>query len=67
MEDLENAAKKWSTDSKGSGHLIPVHVDITDKSSIEKLYKEISSKEEQLHLLVNNVSEDRQSLPASEG
>lgn len=59
MESLENAAKKWSTDNKdsnGGGQLIPAHVDISDKDSIQKLYKEISSKEDQLHLLVNNVS-----------
>lgn len=59
MESLENAAKKWSTDNpgaNGAGQLIPVHVDISSKESIEKLYKEISQKEDQLHLLVNNVS-----------
>lgn len=58
MESLENAAKQWSTNSgssDGAGQLIPVHVDISKKDSIEKLCKEISQKEEQLHLLVNNV------------
>lgn len=59
MESLENAAKKWSRNSKssdGAGQLIPMHVDISKKESIEKLCKEISEKEDQLHLLVNNVS-----------
>jgi NAD(P)-dependent dehydrogenase (short-subunit alcohol dehydrogenase family) len=33
-----------------------VQVDITSKESIQKLYEEISAKESQMHLLVNNVS-----------
>lgn len=59
MESLENAARKWSSDrgADEAGQLIPVHVDISDKKSIEELYKQISQKEEQLHLLVNNVRE----------
>lgn len=55
-EALENAVKTWGKDlAHPKGELIPLTADITDKASIEKLAKEISSREKKLDVLVNNA------------
>ncbi|KAL4933449.1 SDR family NAD(P)-dependent oxidoreductase [Aspergillus undulatus] len=38
-----------------TGEIIPNTADVTDKSAIDKLVKEISSKEKALHILINNA------------
>ncbi|MCJ1259570.1 hypothetical protein MMC24_007409 [Lignoscripta atroalba] len=54
MEVLENAAKSHNP-SEG-GQIIPVGpCDVTSKDDLEKLYKEISSKEKHIDLLIANA------------
>lgn len=58
-DNVENAAKQYSVNTSpdsDAGKMIPLTCDITKKDEIERLYKEISGREKQLHLLVNNVS-----------
>ena len=57
MDSLKKAAELYSLPS-GSGRngmLIPLELDVTDKSSISKLYEQIKAKEKELHVLVNNA------------
>jgi len=54
MEVLENAAK--THDPSGGGQIIPVGpCDVTSKSELEKLIKDIESKEKYLNLLITNA------------
>ncbi|KAL9102596.1 MAG: hypothetical protein Q9163_002276 [Psora crenata] len=54
MEVLENAAK--SHDPAGAGKVIPIGpCDVTSKAELEKLIKELSSKEKYLNLLITNA------------
>ncbi|CCG81847.1 Short-chain dehydrogenase [Taphrina deformans PYCC 5710] len=69
-EKLEVSAKEHGEGL--SGQLIPIVADITKKSELEKLVKEIESKEKCLCILVNNAgisgtSEGPQSTNASGG
>ncbi|KAL8691182.1 MAG: hypothetical protein Q9218_003532 [Villophora microphyllina] len=55
MEVLENAAKTHSPGEAG-GEIIPVGpCDVTSKEDLEKLVKDISSKEKHINLLVANA------------
>jgi NAD(P)-dependent dehydrogenase (short-subunit alcohol dehydrogenase family) len=51
-EKLDNVAKQYS---EGSGSIIPIQCDVTDKAQIADLVKQISSKEECLCVLINNA------------
>ncbi|KAL9127619.1 MAG: hypothetical protein Q9217_003553 [Psora testacea] len=54
IEVLENAAK--SHDPDGAGQIIPIGpCDVTSKPDLEKLIKELSSKEKYLSLLITNA------------
>ena len=53
---LQNAVETWGKKLQHpKGQLIPLTADITDKESIEKLAKEVASKEKKLDVLVNNA------------
>ncbi|THG97443.1 hypothetical protein EW026_g4550 [Hermanssonia centrifuga] len=55
-DTLNQTADVWGKSLVHSkGEILPVQADITDKSSIEKLVNEISSKEKKLDILVNNA------------
>ncbi|OJT11373.1 Rhamnolipids biosynthesis 3-oxoacyl-[acyl-carrier-protein] reductase [Trametes pubescens] len=55
-EVLEHATKAWGKSLVNPrGQLIPVPADITDKASIEHLFKEISKNEKHVDVLVNNA------------
>merc|ERR1712093_574395 len=61
MEDVENAAKTHSLNKSpenDAGKIIPLVCDISSKEDIERLYKDISGREKQLHLLVSNAGVD---------
>ncbi len=51
-EKLDTVARTYS---EGSGSIIPIQCDVTDKSQIANLVKEISSREECLCILINNA------------
>ena len=51
-EKLDTVAEKYS---EGSGSIIPIQCDVSDKAQIASLVKEISSKEECLCILINNA------------
>lgn len=53
QEKLDAAVKHHSPD--GHGEIIAIQGDITSKDGLEKLVKEIESKEKALHILVNNA------------
>lgn len=52
-EKLERVAELYNKDIPGQ--LIPITSDITNKASIDKLVKDISSKESALDILINNA------------
>jgi NAD(P)-dependent dehydrogenase (short-subunit alcohol dehydrogenase family) len=52
-EKLENVVKSHGQDI--SGEIIPITADITQKSEIARLVKEIESKEKSLSILINNA------------
>ncbi|KAJ5082180.1 hypothetical protein N7532_011223 [Penicillium argentinense] len=52
-EKLERVAELYNQDI--SGQIIPITSDITNKDSINKLVKEISSREKFLSILINNA------------
>lgn len=52
-EKLDTVAQTYGKDIEGS--IIPIQGDVTSKEDIARLYKEISSKEPSLHILVNNA------------
>lgn len=52
-EKLDRVAELYSKDIPGQ--IIPISADLTSKESIQKLHDEISSKEEALHILINNA------------
>lgn len=55
-EVLEQTTKAWGKSLlHPRGQLIPVPADITDKASIEHLFKEISKNEKHVDVLVNNA------------
>ncbi|EIW61361.1 NAD-P-binding protein [Trametes versicolor FP-101664 SS1] len=55
-EVLEQTTKAWGKSLVNPrGQLIPVPADITDKASIEHLFKEISKNEKHVDVLVNNA------------
>lgn len=51
-EKLDTVAEKYS---EGSGSIIPIQCDVSDKAQIAKLVEEISSKEQCLCILINNA------------
>jgi len=53
--DKLKAAEQQADDSSGTGAIIAVQMDVTDKSSIAEGVKHISSREKYLNLLVNNA------------
>ena len=53
QEKLDTVAKTYDKDI--DGQIIPLQGDVTSKEDIARLAKEISSKEGQLHILVNNA------------
>lgn len=52
-EKLERVAELYSKNIPGQ--IIPITSDITDKSSVDKLAQEISSREKYLSILINNA------------
>jgi len=63
-EKLERVAEIYGKDDL-TGQIIPITADVTQKSEIDKLVKEISSRENHLHILINNAgisSESRQDV-----
>jgi len=52
-EKLERVAELYNKSI--SGEIIPISADITDKASIDKLVKEVSSSESYLDILINNA------------
>jgi len=52
-EKLETVAKTYSQEI--AGQIIPIQADISKKADVAKLYDEISSKEKQLDILINNA------------
>ncbi|GJC85545.1 rhamnolipids biosynthesis 3-oxoacyl-[acyl-carrier-protein] reductase [Colletotrichum liriopes] len=52
-EKLDNAVKTYGQNI--AGEIIPVQADVTSKADIDKLFKEIESKEKSLDVLVNNA------------
>jgi short-subunit dehydrogenase len=52
-KECEETAKEL--DSLGPGKCIPIAADMQQLSDVEKLVKEISSREKALHVLVNNA------------
>jgi NADP-dependent 3-hydroxy acid dehydrogenase YdfG len=56
---LENTASTWGSSlAHPKGKLIPLECDITDKSSIQNLVRQISNKEKWVDILVNNAVSD---------
>lgn len=53
-EKLATVAKTYNQDI--SGQIIPMTADISSKKDVAKLYEEIAQKENQLDILINNVS-----------
>ncbi|EIW83268.1 NAD(P)-binding protein [Coniophora puteana RWD-64-598 SS2] len=55
-EVLEEVARTWGSSLKHpKGALIPIPCDVTDKTSIKALVKQISEKEDHVDCLVNNA------------
>ncbi|KAE8421531.1 hypothetical protein BDV36DRAFT_280609 [Aspergillus pseudocaelatus] len=52
-EKLDRVAELYSKNIQGE--IIPITSDITDKSSVDKLVQEISSREKYLSILINNA------------
>lgn len=53
QEKLDKVARLYNQNI--SGQIIPIAADVTDKASIDKLVKEISSREKFLSILINNA------------
>ncbi|KZT27377.1 short-chain dehydrogenase [Neolentinus lepideus HHB14362 ss-1] len=53
-EVLNKVASEW----KGSGLLVPLVMDVTDKESIMKARKEVEGQDGRLHVLVNNAGQE---------
>ena len=51
-EKLDSVVQKYS---EGDGSIIPIQCDVADKSQIDSLVKDISSREECLCILINNA------------
>ncbi|KAI1804005.1 NAD(P)-binding protein [Daldinia bambusicola] len=54
-EKLDRVAELYSEKGDGQGSIVPIQCDLTDKSQIANLAKEVSSREECLCILVNNA------------
>lgn len=53
MKDCESTAKELNT--SGPGSCIPLPADMQKLEDVERLAKELSSREKALHVLVNNA------------
>jgi NAD(P)-dependent dehydrogenase (short-subunit alcohol dehydrogenase family) len=56
LEVLEKTAVGW--DKQIGGEILPLQMDVTDKTSIATAKKSIEEKEGKLHILVNNAGQD---------
>ncbi|GKT45898.1 rhamnolipids biosynthesis 3-oxoacyl-[acyl-carrier-protein] reductase [Colletotrichum spaethianum] len=54
QDKLDNTAKTYGGENV-AGEIIPIQADVTSKADIDKLFKEISSKEDCLDVLINNA------------
>lgn len=59
-EKLERVAELYGKDNL-SGQIIPITADVSQKPDIDKLVKEISSRESHLNILINNAGISSQS------
>jgi NADP-dependent 3-hydroxy acid dehydrogenase YdfG len=65
---LQTAGKTWGSSlNHPKGQIIPIECDITSKSSIERLVKEVQQKEDHVDLLVNNAGISRGTSEVEKG
>lgn len=66
-EKLEKVAELYAHNHpEGSGEIIPITADVSKKEDIARLVKDISSKEQHLHILINNAGISSQSKHETE-
>ncbi|KZT53235.1 NAD(P)-binding protein [Calocera cornea HHB12733] len=58
LSALDAAVKAHGSTLQNGGALVPVQADITDKASIAELVKQVSAREKQVDVLVNNAGID---------
>ncbi|TFY56766.1 hypothetical protein EVJ58_g7439 [Rhodofomes roseus] len=67
-EVLETTAKEWGSKLlHPEGRIIPVTTDITDKSSIQNLAREVAKHEDHVDVLVNNAGIDGDTSTVEKG
>ncbi|KAF9820635.1 hypothetical protein IEO21_01338 [Rhodonia placenta] len=60
---LEQVAGKFAQENKGDGSIVPLVLDVTDKTSILAAQELVAAKDGRLHILVNNAGQTGPLVP----